>query len=193
MANIIFEKEIFNYYFRVYDDKPDFKLHEVNQVHGSDVHLISNDIKEGDGIVAPHEMDHPLAIKTADCLPIAVFGAHGVAMIHAGWKGLESKIIANTKIATLIPTLFFIGPHISAENYEVGSEFTNIFQNPDNFIQRDGKIYFSLFREISSQILTHYPNSLVLDAGICTYSHEEFHSYRLNKTNKRNWNILVSK
>lgn len=193
MAKLIFEKDLMDYKFQVYDDRPAFKCHEVKQVHGNEVHLISHEIKEGDALVSPHDFKVPLAIKTADCLPIVAIGVQGVAMIHAGWKGLENRILFDKKISSLMPTLFFIGPHISENHYEVGQEFTNIFQNPNNFTHKNGKLYFSLFKEVTNQILSYYPNSLVLDAGICTFADENFHSYRLNKTEKRNWNILVRK
>lgn len=191
MANKVFEKQFENYTFVVFDEKPDFPVYEVNQVHGNEVVETSDNIQSADGIVANLDFNKPLAIKTADCLPIAIFGKNGVSMVHAGWRGVASEIILNQKIKDIEPELFIIGPHIQEDVYEVSEEFTESFQNSDSFSKKDGKIYFSLFKEISKQILESYPEVFIFDCALCTFKDDRFHSYRLNKTTKRNWNVLL--
>ena len=34
------------------------------------------------------------AVHVADCLPIAIGGDGGVAMLHGGWRGLDAGIVA---------------------------------------------------------------------------------------------------
>ena len=49
---------------------------------------------EADGVLTHHA--HPIAVITADCLPILFASKTGerVAAIHGGWKGLQRGIIA---------------------------------------------------------------------------------------------------
>lgn len=62
-----------------------------------------------------------LAIMTADCVPIVLFGRQGaVACIHAGWQGLVKGVIGQT--ARQLPADDYeavIGACIGANNYEV--------------------------------------------------------------------------
>ncbi len=81
------------------------RLSFVHQVHGCEVRRIT------DGTAEPRERagrtrcdgqatdrdDVALCALTADCLPIAVAGVGGapvVAMLHAGWRGLATGVIA---------------------------------------------------------------------------------------------------
>lgn len=76
------------------------------------------------------------AILTADCLPILLCdtAATRVIAIHAGWRGLADGIIPRTLAHTASPGaewLAWIGPGISAANYEVGDEVRAIFVNTE--------------------------------------------------------------
>ena len=78
------------------------RLSFVHQVHGCEVRRIT------DGTIEPRELprldgqatdrqDVALCALTADCLPIALAGVGGgqvVAMLHAGWRGLATGVIA---------------------------------------------------------------------------------------------------
>ncbi len=78
----------------------------------------------------------PIAVITADCLPLLVAAADGslVAAIHGGWKGLQGGIIGNAIArfeALQIPrqTLrIAIGPSINACCYEVSEQFVDELQ-----------------------------------------------------------------
>lgn len=68
-----------------------------------------------------------LAVLTADCLPIvlAARDASAVAVVHAGWRGLAAGIVERAvSRLELAPGALraYIGPAISAANYEVGDE-----------------------------------------------------------------------
>ena len=70
---------------------------EVNQVHGNNVIIVNNisDFKkEADGLITSRA-DIFLMLKTADCVPIALFDPinHTLGLIHAGFKSLEKGII----------------------------------------------------------------------------------------------------
>lgn len=189
MAKIIFEKTLIKGRFVVYDDKPDFNFAYVNQVHGNLVVPDSCVGDEADGLFAK-DLRAPLAIKTADCLPIAVIGEKGVAMLHAGWRGLAKEIICHENVKNIGPMQFFIGPCIHKEAFEVSQDFKNNFPGSPHFQQAE-KLTFDLVAEARDQIKNSYPNAIFADSGICTFNDSNFHSYRQNKTDQRNWNILI--
>jgi YfiH family protein len=60
-------------------------------------------------------------VFVADCVPVALSGPGGVAMLHCGWRGLAAGIIAKGVAATGA-TDAAIGPSIGACCYEVGPE-----------------------------------------------------------------------
>ncbi len=63
-----------------------------------------------------------VAVRIADCVPVLVVGARGVAAIHAGWRGLALNIIGAGVGALGEPLAAAVGPCISPEAYEVGEE-----------------------------------------------------------------------
>ena len=67
------------------------------------------------------------AVHVADCLPVAVGGDAGVAMLHCGWRGLDGRIIAAgvTRLRELGvdgPLAAVIGPGVGGCCYETGDE-----------------------------------------------------------------------
>jgi len=67
-----------------------------------------------------------LAVVTADCLPIALWrtgGIPGIAVLHAGWKGILAGIVeAGAAALGDGPLGAVVGPGIGACCYEVGEE-----------------------------------------------------------------------
>ena len=63
-----------------------------------------------------------LAVHTADCGPIALVADDGVAVAHAGWKGLEAGVIEATVERLGTPFRAYVGPLIGAECYEFGAD-----------------------------------------------------------------------
>ena len=66
------------------------------------------------------------AVLVADCLPVAVAGPGGVAMLHCGWRGLAAGIIA-AGVAAVDGEAAAIGPGIGPCCYEVGDEVLESF------------------------------------------------------------------
>jgi YfiH family protein len=64
----------------------------------------------------------------ADCLPVAIAGPGGVAMLHCGWRGLAAGIVA-TGAAAVGGTDAAIGPGIGPCCYEVGDEVLSAFSH----------------------------------------------------------------
>jgi purine-nucleoside/S-methyl-5'-thioadenosine phosphorylase / adenosine deaminase len=74
-------------------------------------------IPEVDGHVTA-EPSLPLLVFVADCLPVALSGPRGVAMLHCGWRGLAAGIVARGAGA-VGATDAAIGPGIGPCCYEV--------------------------------------------------------------------------
>ena len=67
-----------------------------------------------------------LAVHTADCAPIAlVADGGGVAVAHAGWRGLADGVVAaavdQLQIVATGPVRALVGPLIGPECYEFGA------------------------------------------------------------------------
>lgn len=82
-------------------------------------------VPEADGHVVRDPGLAPL-VFTADCLPVALSGPAGVAMLHCGWRGLAAGIVA-VGAAAVAATDAAIGPGIGPCCYEVGDEALNPF------------------------------------------------------------------
>jgi YfiH family protein len=185
---VLFEKSLPSGKYIVFSDKPKVEVLTVKQTHSS---IVLNEMScqglEADAIVGTQL--NPKAILTADCLPIIVLGKKGHAVVHAGWRGLKSEILLSSEIAKLDPFYAFIGPHISVAHYEVQADFKNEF-NDDLFIEsRSEKLFFNLSKVAKAQLSEAYKNIRIEESEICTFSNINFHSYRRDKTTKRNWNV----
>lgn len=107
------------------------------QVHGSDVLVHDGpqdpapwstagaDPPEGDGHVIA-EPGVAALVFVADCLPIALSGPRGVAMVHGGWRGLAGGIVGRGAEA-VGATDAAVGPGIGPCCYEVGDEVLAAF------------------------------------------------------------------
>ena len=67
-----------------------------------------------------------LLVFVADCLPIAVATASGVAMLHGGWRGLAAGIVERGA-AGMSGGAAAIGPGIGPCCFEVGPEVLEAF------------------------------------------------------------------
>jgi copper oxidase (laccase) domain-containing protein len=66
-----------------------------------------------------------VAVHAADCLPVAVAGPGGVAMLHAGWRGLAAGVVAEgvaalRRLGVAGRLEAAIGPGAGGCCYEVG-------------------------------------------------------------------------
>ena len=122
---------------------PSTRFAHARQVHGSDVAVVTEpstpswstaelgDIGSADGQVTA-ELGIATVVLTADCLPIALVSRGGVAMIHAGWRGLATGVIA-AGVAALreagdgAPIAAAIGPGAGRCCYEVSDELIEAF------------------------------------------------------------------
>lgn len=115
---------------------------------------------EGVDALITSEPEIPLLLCFADCVPVILVGmgaARGVAVVHAGWRGIAAGIISESADALRRHTkaapqsiLAYIGPHIMSCHYEVGPEVLTAFGVPDTFAGVRGR--FDLAREVSAEL-----------------------------------------
>ena len=112
----------------------------LNQVHGTAV-------KNLDGAQfspIPFTADAAIAsrpgaacvVMVADCLPVLFCSRDGqsIGAAHAGWRGLAEGVLERTVAAMGVPARelrAWLGPAISQEHFEVGSEVREVFVNAD--------------------------------------------------------------
>ena len=83
----------------------------------------------GDGLWSD-EPGQPMLAFSADCLPIAIARTDGerrLALVHAGWRGLSSGVVAAGVAAVGGETAAVVGPAIGPCCYEVGDEVSARF------------------------------------------------------------------
>jgi YfiH family protein len=109
-----------------------------HQVHGTEVMAHDGPQRPGhyaDLVPAEVEADgHATSVAglaplvlVADCLPVALAGPHGVAMIHCGWRGLAGGIVERGARAVGAAAAA-VGPGIGPCCYEVGPEVLAEFE-----------------------------------------------------------------
>lgn len=182
------------------------KMLFLNQKHTDKVAIYpgSNLNDEFDAIITQRK-GYYLFLKTADCNPILFFNSKikVIGAIHAGWKGIEQKIITKTiELAQkkyhleLKDTKFVIGPSIRSCCYEVKEDliakFNKNFENTDNFfIKRGNKIHFDQIEAITQEFNNlglKQENIEIIDQ--CTHCSKQFFSYRKNATKLRNISFI---
>jgi YfiH family protein len=181
--------------YTVFSDKPAISnLIYFEQIHSNKVIEFrpGKDIPECDGIVFSQDFarKYSFAIKTADCLPILLFGSEKVAFVHAGWRGLANNILANKLILAIDPKTAYIGPSISVKNFIVTPDFRENFKNSSDYFENNKKLKFNLQAEAIKQLNTNFPGIDAINCAQCTFDNEQYNSYRRDKTDKRNWNIF---
>ncbi len=132
------------------------------------------DIPEGDGHVTS-EPGLAALVFVADCLPLALAGPRGVAMLHCGWRGLAAGIVARGATA-VGATDAAIGPGIGPCCYEVGGEVLDAFAGLGDGIASGGKLDLA---EVARRLLHEAGVERIETAGLCTSCEAElFFSHR---------------
>ncbi len=115
----------------------------ARQVHGIDIIDVargeSGVIGVADGLVA-RTAGPVLGILTADCAPVLVEGVTGVAVLHAGWRGLAAGIIERGIEELAGGLAAWVGPAVRACCYEVGSEVIEAFERHGLPVHDEGHV-----------------------------------------------------
>jgi polyphenol oxidase len=131
-------------------------------------------IPEADG----HATDRPglpLLVFAADCVPVALSGPGGVAMLHCGWRGLAAGIVQRG-VESVKAADAAIGPSIGPCCYEVGADVLGAFEGLGRGITSDRMLDLP---EITGRLLGAAGVGRVESSGLCTSCESElFFSHR---------------
>ncbi len=185
----------------------------MKQVHGIDV--LSADAPNfktnecGDALYTCRS-SLPIAVRTADCIPILLFSQNVVMAIHAGWRGLCAGIIkesvkkVNLTVSSVSELTAVIGPTLCAKHFEVGTDVVSAFFSDGLTLSKEER-YFCLSRGVGDKF--HLDLSLaaslelvrlglkpahILVSTDCTYCEKStWYSYRRDKTAEHaNYSII---
>jgi YfiH family protein len=180
---------------------PQYQYFRVKQIHSALAVEADSELREADA----HYTDkngRALIIATADCLPILIYDKKTslTASVHAGWKGVATKILPITIAALLkrgadIATCsFFIGPHILQNSFEIevdikdqlkesiiaASEFEKLFFLKQ--IEGKTKFYLSLRDLVQAQVIEMGGTTKqIISSDIDTKTNLDWHSFRRDK------------
>ena len=146
----------------------------VQQIHSNKFVFIdekyNKKIKPKADAIITNQRYLPIAILTADCVPILICDNKKkmIGIIHAGWKGAYKGIIDRVikfmikKGCKLKNFTIAVGPSISVKNYEVKEDFRK------KFLKKDKKNlkYFKIKRKKLYFDLTKYVHALLLKSKI---------------------------
>ena len=161
------------------------------QVHGDGIWIADNEssrqrgVYEADAVVTD-QFRLPIAIRTADCLPILLHSSikNVIGAVHAGWKSTRLEIVRKT--ISLLQERYGVqpqelkavfGPCIRTESYVVGAEFREHF--PEDVTERNGQLRFDLAgANLRQMIQAGVLRENVSDCLLDTVSRPLLHSYR---------------
>lgn len=114
-------------------------------------------------------------VLVADCLPVALAGPDGVAMLHCGWRGLAGGIIAKG-VRAVGATDAAIGPGVGPCCYEVGNEVLELFAGLGSGVAAGRMLDLT---EVARRLLLDAGVERIEVAGLCTRCEpERFFSHR---------------
>lgn len=144
--------------------------------------------REGDALIVPSRQPVRgkrllFGVLTADCVPVVLRGDTGLAVIHAGWRGLARGIIAAsidklTKVRG--GAVFACAGSGGSGCYEVGAEVVVELGvaaacipsvTPDRSLLDTAETAITQLKHIA-------PEGSFVSSGICTISDQRFHSFR---------------
>ena len=150
----------------------------ARQVHGAELIEVpggcSGVVGEAD-VLATSARGQVISILTADCTPVVVQGTRGVAIAHAGWRGLVAGAIERAVEWVGEPRGAWVGPCIRACSYEVGPDVIDAFSSRDLPIA-DGSHVDP--RDASLHVLARCGIDNAAYTDVCTFCDANFFSYR---------------
>lgn len=110
-----------------------------------------------------------LLVFAADCLPVALAGSGGMAMVHAGWRGLAAGIVERGA-AAVDASAAAVGPGIGPCCYEVGPEVLDALAHLGEGIAAGRML--DLF-EVARRALAHAGVEEIEVSAMCTSCNPE--------------------
>jgi len=178
----------------------------LHQVHGADVVLVDgSDTTLGQvaDAAAITTEDSTVAIRVADCAPVALVAdggpgsVEGLAVAHAGWRGLMAGVMEATveavrgsgtldEVASLV---VIVGPHIGSCCYEFGLD--DLERLVDRFgpsvasTTSSGQPALDLAAAVDAALAASGVASTVHHDGTCTACDDRYWSFRASGTDQR--------
>jgi YfiH family protein len=176
----------------------------LKQVHGARV----VDASEASAVASPIAADAAVANRPgvvaaammADCMPVllADAGGRGVAVAHAGWRGLAAGVI-QAAVRALRERLgdpsagliAYLGPAIGPDHFEVGHEVldaarTNLAGADAAFAASGPGKYLADLFSLGRMALAQEGVDAVFGGGVCTYCDAaRFYSHRRDRVTGR--------
>jgi polyphenol oxidase len=132
----------------------------MDQIH-SDIIVFAEDLARGeipraDAIISTNA-GATLCVRTADCVPVLAWAGDTqvIAAIHAGWRGLASRIVEKTVLAMRSlgarDVRAAIGPAIGPCCYEVKSDVVEAL-GVEPVVNAQGALFVSLREEARAQL-----------------------------------------
>jgi len=125
-----------------------------------------------------HATDRPgltPLVFVADCLPVALSGTRGVAMIHCGWRGMAAGVVQRG-VEEVDASAAVVGPGIGRCCYEVGHEVRDAFSSLGEGIATGRMLDL---REVARRLLAQAGVEQVEISDLCTSCNPElFFSHR---------------
>ena len=161
----------------------------LQQVHGTGVVEARGDgIERKADAVFSGIPGQVCTLHTADCLPVFLAAEDGsvVALAHAGWRGLAAGVLQNTVQAMAVQTsavVAWLGPAISAQNFEVGEEvlatFTESIQGCEPCFSPNhrGRWQCDLYG-LAKLVLKRSGVKTISGGDYCTFADPNLFSYR---------------
>jgi len=151
----------------------------ARQVHGAELVFTDDRAPGGAAVEADgHVIAKPgsaAMVFVADCLPVALAGSGGAAMLHCGWRGLAAGIVGRGAEA-VSATHAAVGPGIGPCCYEVGPEVLEAFDGLGAGIASNRMLDLP---EVARRLLREAGVEEIESAGLCTSCEEElFFSHR---------------
>lgn len=103
-------------------------------------------------------------VFVADCLPVALVGPGGAAILHCGWRGLAAGIVARG-VEAVGATHAAIGPGIGPCCYEVGTEVLDAFSQLGPGVAADRRLNLI---EVAERLLREADVKHIDATDICT-------------------------
>ncbi|MDP2044565.1 MAG: peptidoglycan editing factor PgeF [Candidatus Omnitrophota bacterium] len=170
----------------------------AKQAHGKNIEYVTeankgsgaleydSSVADTDGFITDKK-NAPIAILTADCLPVFVYDPKkpAIAILHAGWRSTEKNISGEGTRAMRErfgsrpeDLLVGFGPAIGSCCFEVEKDFKSNF--PFGLINRDGRIFMDIALINWKQLLNcGVKEENISDPKLCTFSkNKDFFSFR---------------
>jgi len=177
----------------------------AEQVHGVQIRIVpklasAKTFPGADGLLTDVP-GQPLAIFTADCVPLFLSAGEGrvVGLLHAGWRGVRGNILA--RAARLIWKRWRLpastirawpGPSIGPCCFEVQWDVARCF--PVSRRRRDARWTVDLARELQIQarrLGIQWTSKKPCEE--CTMHESRYYSYRRNRTAERQVSVIMKK